>query len=594
MYSTNDKAQGAEKGPVKTKQKQEEKRQKVADLSPQDIAFFNAELQWLSQVIKYRHIELKSGMDSVKLEEITPIPEAKGTSPYEIIVNKLATDHTGRILLATAMAASFKPQLFEVLRNSRNPKGDLPIIVGGQFDRSKSLFYPTFQTALFLLAGNDEAAWHEYAAALSQEHPLLEEQIIYQGQQQLHLETTYQHHLQAVIEIDESYYNYFLNGQKPRLDHGKYFPAQLHESKLTRKDIVLDEEVALTLEPISDYLTALKNGFYDLESHNFNKGFIAMFHGSPGTGKTLLAGILANEHGIDMYKVNLSEVVSKYIGETEKNLEALFNRLQGKNCMLFFDEADSLFGKRSEVNDAHDRFANQEVSYLLQRIEQFDGLCILATNFQNNLDEAFRRRIDVMVNMIRPKEEQRKMLWHQFMPKGLSFVNENLVEYLTNEYGYTGANIRNVIKQVARKAHNTGTTVITFTMLKPYLLIENRKTFGMNNSHIRDHAKYGNLNVAATEAQEDTGEQPWLTYLPEGYSYVNERLLDYLSKEFPSYTEVHIERVIKMTLNRLEKTGEKQITFNHMKQLLQLENTRSFGPYVLLGDTAAYGDLNQP
>lgn len=259
-------------------------------------------------------------------------------------------------------------------------------------------------------------------------------------------------------------------------------------------DIVVEEFIEKSIQPIKHYIKSLESDFYKTKGHLFKPGFMAMFYGPPGTGKTMLAGILANSYGIDMYHVNLSQVVSKYIGETEKNLEILFERLQGKNCMLFFDEADALFGKRSEVNDAHDRYANQEVSYLLQRIEQFDGLTILASNFKNNLDEAFMRRINVMIHMTRPKETERKELWKQYLPKGVNFINEQLLEYLTNEYSYTGANVRNVMEMVALELHHQQKTDITFNIIEPYLAIENVKSFGQNHARVTPPSKYGDLN----------------------------------------------------------------------------------------------------
>ena len=140
-------------------------------------------------------------------------------------------------------------------------------------------------------------------------------------------------------------------------------------------------------------------------------GVIAMFSGPPGTGKTMSAEIIANDLGLDLFKVNLATMVSKYIGETEKNLEQLFDVADTGNVVLLFDEADSIFGKRSEVSDAQDRYANLEVSYLLQRIERFDGLVILTTNLSNNIDSAFLRRIHVVVEFPAPDEDERRMLW---------------------------------------------------------------------------------------------------------------------------------------------------------------------------------------
>src|SRR5699024_978162 len=140
-------------------------------------------------------------------------------------------------------------------------------------------------------------------------------------------------------------------------------------------------------------------------------GIAALFTGGPGTGKTLAAHVVADTAGLDLMQVDLSGVIDKYIGETEKNLERIFADAENLNVVLFFDEADALFGKRSEVRDAHDRFANQEVSYLLQRMEQFNGITVLATNLKGNLDLAFARRMHFIVHFPDPDEPTRARLW---------------------------------------------------------------------------------------------------------------------------------------------------------------------------------------
>ena len=136
-------------------------------------------------------------------------------------------------------------------------------------------------------------------------------------------------------------------------------------------------------------------------------GVAALFAGDSGTGKTMSAEVIAGELGLDLYTVNLATVVDKYVGETEKNLERIFTEASGVNAVLFFDEADAIFGKRSDVRDAHDRYANIESAYLLQRLETFDGLAVLATNLRSNIDEAFTRRLDAIVDFPAPEDPTR-------------------------------------------------------------------------------------------------------------------------------------------------------------------------------------------
>jgi hypothetical protein len=171
-------------------------------------------------------------------------------------------------------------------------------------------------------------------------------------------------------------------------------------------------------------------------------GVVALFSGPSGTGKTLAAEIVAGQLGLDLYKVDLSAVVSKYIGETEKNLERIFGAASAGDLVLFFDEADALFGKRSEVSDAHDRYANIEVAYLLQRLETYQGLVVMATNLQRNIDDAFLRRISVAVDFEPPDEPQRRLIWEHSFPPGAP-VGELDFDFLARQFKVTGGIIRN-------------------------------------------------------------------------------------------------------------------------------------------------------
>ena len=171
-------------------------------------------------------------------------------------------------------------------------------------------------------------------------------------------------------------------------------------------------------------------------------GVVALFAGPSGTGKTLAAEVVAGDLGLDLYKVDLSAVVSKYIGETEKNLERIFGAAAAGDLVLFFDEADALFGKRSEVSDAHDRYANIEVAYLLQRLETYDGLVVLATNLQRNIDPAFLRRISVAVDFVAPEEPERRAIWARAFPPTAPVADVDL-DFLARQFKVTGGVISN-------------------------------------------------------------------------------------------------------------------------------------------------------
>jgi hypothetical protein len=177
-------------------------------------------------------------------------------------------------------------------------------------------------------------------------------------------------------------------------------------------------------------------------------GVVALFAGPSGTGKTLAAEVVAGALGLDLYKIDLSSVVSKYIGETEKNLERIFGAAAAGDLVLFFDEADALFGKRSDVGDAHDRYANIEVAYLLQRLETYDGIVILATNLQRNIDQAFTRRISVGVEFDEPDEEYRRVIWQRCLP-ATAPVDALDLDFLARQFEVTGGTIRNAVLAAA-------------------------------------------------------------------------------------------------------------------------------------------------
>lgn len=176
-------------------------------------------------------------------------------------------------------------------------------------------------------------------------------------------------------------------------------------------------------------------------------GISALFTGSPGTGKTLAAHIVADAIGVDLFQVDLSGVIDKYIGETEKNLERIFHHAESRNLLLFFDEADALFGNRSDVKDAHDRYANQEIAYLLQRMEHYDGITVLATNLRGNLDPAFTRRLQFIVTFPNPDEETRLRLWERHLQEAGELDEDDAVdlELLSSGLELAGGDIRNIV-----------------------------------------------------------------------------------------------------------------------------------------------------
>ncbi len=215
----------------------------------------------------------------------------------------------------------------------------------------------------------------------------------------------------------------------------------------TWNDIVLPEDTVAQLLEICRRVAHQQKVFGEWGFDgklSTGRGVNALFAGLSGTGKTMAAEVIANELELDLYKIDLSGVVSKYIGETEKNLDRIFRAAENANAILFFDEADALFGKRSEVRDAHDRYANIEVAYLLQKMEQFDGVAILATNLRGNLDDAFLRRLAFIIHFPFPDEEDRLRIWRSIWPERVPLADEVNLDFFARQFNLSGGNVKNI------------------------------------------------------------------------------------------------------------------------------------------------------
>jgi ATPase family associated with various cellular activities (AAA) len=257
-------------------------------------------------------------------------------------------------------------------------------------------------------------------------------------------------------EIQNRLWSACLASTRPQLDS----LAQRLNPKATWDDIVLAPDETNLLHQIADQIRqrsqVYRNWGFD-KRMNRGMGISALFAGESGTGKTMAAEVIANNLQLNLYRIDLSAVVNKYIGETEKNLRRLFDAAEDGGAILFFDEADALFGKRSEVRDSHDRHANIEVNYLLQRMEAYRGLAILATNLKSSLDQAFMRRLRFIVNFTFPGVAERKVMWEKVFPQ--EAPTEDLDFNRLARLNLTGASIHNVALNAAFLAAQAGTPV---------------------------------------------------------------------------------------------------------------------------------------
>ncbi|MBE0480410.1 MAG: ATP-binding protein, partial [Dehalococcoidia bacterium] len=235
--------------------------------------------------------------------------------------------------------------------------------------------------------------------------------------------------------------------------------ARKIQPRFTWTDIVLPKDQMAQLREVANYVKYrhVVYGEWNFAGKaSLGRGLNILFAGPSGTGKTMAAEIIASELGLDLYKIDLSTVVSKYIGETEKNLDRIFTEAQTSNAILFFDEADAIFGKRSEVRDSHDRYANIEIAYLLQKTEEYEGIVILATNLRKNLDEAFARRMHFSIEFPLPEEADRHRIWQRVFPREAPLSEDTDLKFMARQFKITGGNIKNIAIAAAFLAAENG------------------------------------------------------------------------------------------------------------------------------------------
>jgi SpoVK/Ycf46/Vps4 family AAA+-type ATPase len=419
------------------------------------------ELAWLAELLdtRFKLFFLQESAYSDVLS-IPPPDLEQSSSPYANFIRHYQLAQAERAVLVLVLAAQVKPQLLDIffLKNQQFDRKFTEF--GGLRGGPDGDFMPTAETALFLLADNLETRF-ALQSLFGPEHFFSKHHI-------LSLASGIDESLLKVsLRLTDDYLAMFTTGQTYQPGFGAQFPARLIETRLEWGDLVLN---AGTRRQVEEIETWLRHGETLMEDWGMAKklrpGFRSLFYGPPGTGKTMTACLLGKATGQPVYKIDLSLVVSKYIGETEKNLAKVFDQAEHRGWILFFDEADALFGKRSETKDAHDRYANQETAFLLQRLESFDGVAILASNFRDNLDEAFSRRFESMIYFPLPRPEERLKLWRQGFPSK-AVLEEGLdLEKIAREHEFSGSSIMNAIRYAALQALQGGSETISLDELQ--------------------------------------------------------------------------------------------------------------------------------
>ncbi|HAP64926.1 MAG TPA: AAA family ATPase [Cytophagales bacterium] len=401
------------------------------------------EMHWLYRLIEARlHEHFTPDANPSFVYEVAPPGMEANTSIYANFVHHYQLSFAERVTLALALAPHIRPQLLDrfFAKNESYDRGFTEF--GGIRGSHHGGFLPTGETVVFLIAGSDMAARFSLHSLFGNDHFFHKHNIL-----KLESGTQDEPFLSGALQLSREFLEFFTTGEVHRPTFSMDFPARHIETDLDWDDLVLDNG---TVNQIREIHIWMQYGETLMQEWGMAKklrpGYRALFHGPPGTGKTLTACLLGKETSRDVYRVDLSMVISKYIGETEKNLSKVFDQAENKNWILFFDEADALFGKRTKVEDSHDRFANQEVSYLLQRVESYNGVVILASNQKSNMDDAFNRRFESIIEFPMPSPKERRRLWEQGFSEASTLDDGVELWKLSEQYELSGGSIMNVIR----------------------------------------------------------------------------------------------------------------------------------------------------
>ena len=391
------------------------------------------------------------------LMNATPPDLSNDKSVYAEFVKYYKLSKDERLVLILALVPHIQPHLLDVFFSVNKNTGRGYTEFGGLKATRHSGFLPTIETALFLLAGNDlNRRFHLYA--------LFEPDHFFSAHNILHIDGSgnLESFYSAQIAISDEYIDFFTTGNLRKPQFSMDFPARRLQTGLDWNDLVVDEFTTKQLDEIRIWLQHGHTLFEDWGmAKKLKPGYKALFHGPPGTGKTLTASLLGKLYNLDVYRIDLSMVISKYIGETEKNLEKVFKKAENKNWILFFDEADALFGKRTNISDSHDKYANQEIAYLLTRLEDYPGLVILASNMRQNVDEAFTRRLQTIIHFQKPQSGERLKIWNNAFSEKCTLPKKEDMERIAHQYELSGGAIMNVVQFASLMALSRSDNSIT-------------------------------------------------------------------------------------------------------------------------------------
>ncbi|HVD97719.1 MAG TPA: ATP-binding protein [Cytophagaceae bacterium] len=389
---------------------------------------------------------------------ITPPQFLDYDGEYTQFVSKHELNIEERFLLMLCLAPHINGQAMEVFRIKGNPYSMM------RHEKTDSLI-PTAETALRLLSSLSYQNKDRYMYLFEPEHIFYQKSLIDLGEVESGACV-----FERKLQLNSSFIDLFIFNRYRKPRFGPDFPARLLTSHLTWNDLILNPTEQSRLEEMKVSIHLLKKLRTDGQlGKHIRQGYRALFYGESGTGKTLTATLIGKEFERDVYRVDISSVVSKYIGETSKNLEKIFNTAEDKDWILFFDEGDALFGKRSDSNQADNKsahYANQDIAYLLQRIEDYNGLIIVASNLKTNIDKAFARRFEMSIKFDYPTTENCMRLFMENNPTLCPLDPSINIDTIINQYTpITAANIINCLIRGAMLSMKEGNATITSAIL---------------------------------------------------------------------------------------------------------------------------------
>ena len=428
-------------------------------------------IDWFQRVLETivsLHFDQACEVDS--MQQIEPPPSEWWQQVTGISGEQIA--FAEKVVLMLALMPHLEPHLLDIffIKNKVFERSHTEF--GGWRGTIHSGLLPTGETAAFLLAGENM----EYRCAVVQ---LFGEEHWFHRRNLLRLEGRGENEplLSGRLCPSEELLSRVLHGKEYKPDYSTGFPAKRVTTPLVWDDLILDYQVTLQLEEMNAWITGHRVIMEEWGLKRILKpGYRSLFYGPPGTGKTLAATLLGKRNAMDVYRVDLSMIVSKYIGETEKNLAHVFDLAENRDWILFFDEADALFGKRTSAQTSNDRHANQEVAYLLQRIEDYPGTVVLATNLRTNIDEAFARRFQSMIYFPMPDEHTRRELWEKMLPQEWTPQHRpEMIEEAAKEE-LSGGAMTNVVRSCALHLLTAQTSVLDGITLMAAVRKERQKT----------------------------------------------------------------------------------------------------------------------